>query len=237
MRFPTPLIRGRLIKRYKRFLADVELDTGKTITATCPNTGSMKGLCDPGMMVWLSESDNPKRKYRHTWELVETDLGIGASLVGINTNHPNRLVHEAIEASRIAPLKGYGEMKREQKYGKNSRIDILLDDPRKGRAYVEIKNVHLMRKAGRAEFPDSVTERGAKHLFELADMVDEGHRAVMVYLVQREDATRFSLADDIDPNYRAAFDQAKERGVEAHAYRCQVTPEEILIAKKIPISL
>ena len=237
MRFPGALIRGKLVKRYKRFLADVTLDNGKTVTVTCPNTGSMKGLCDPGMMVWLSTNDNPKRKYRHTWELVEAGFGKDPVFVGINTGHPNRLVQEAIEAARIGSLRGYAALKREQKYGQNSRIDILLDDDRKGRAYVEIKNVHLMRKQGCAEFPDSVTERGAKHLRELADMVDEGHRAVMVYLVQREDATRFSLAEDIDPAYRQAFDEAMDRGVEAMAYRCQITLSEIVLTKKIPIRL
>ncbi len=235
MKFPSPLVRGRLIKRYKRFLADVKLDDGTTVTSTCPNTGSMLGLTEPGSTVWLSESDSPTRKYRHTWELIENDAGSGSTLVGINTGHPNKLVSEAIEAGKIAPLKGYQSLKREQKYGANSRIDILLDDETKGRAYVEIKNVHLMRKKGLAEFPDSVTERGAKHLAELADMVRAGHRAVMIYLVQREDAGSFSLATDIDPAYAAAFKTAATAGVEALVYRCRLSPEEILIDRKIPI--
>lgn len=235
MEFPSPLIRGRLIKRYKRFLADVVLDTGETITATCANTGSMMGLAAPDVGVWLSTNDSPTRKYRHTWELVENDISGETHLVGINTNHPNKLVAEAIESKKIAPLRGYESLKREQKYGKSSRIDILLDDPKKGRAYVEIKNVHLMRKPGLAEFPDSVTARGAKHLEELGDMVEEGHRAVMVYLIQRSDATRFTLAQDVDPNYADAFARAMDRGVEAIAYRCQMTSTEIEIEKKVPI--
>lgn len=229
MRFSTPLIRGRLVQRYKRFLADVTLDSGEAITATCPNTGSMLGLTTPGATVWLSKSDNPKRKYAHTWEMVETDLGKGPALVGINTNHPNRLVAEAIDAGHIKKLTGYTSLRREVKYGVASRIDILLEDAGKGLCYVEIKNVHLMRRSGLAEFPDCVTERGAKHLRELAAMVAQGHRAVMLYLVQRTDATRLRLADDLDPGYWAAFQEATSAGVEAIALRCRMSPEEIAI--------
>lgn len=229
MRFATPLLRGRLVKRYKRFLADVVLDDGTEITATCPNTGSMLGLTAPGSVVWLSESDNPTRKYRHTWEMIEADLGAGPTLVGINTSHPNRVVAEAIKGGEVAALAGYASLRREVKYGVNSRIDILLEDAAKPACYVEIKNVHLMREAGLAEFPDSVTERGAKHLDELANMVAEGHRAVMVYLVQRGDAQRFSLAGHIDPGYAAAFARAKEKGVEAMALKCRLSPEEIAL--------
>ena len=237
MKYASPLVRGRLIKRYKRFLADVKLDDGTTITCTCPNTGSMLGLTEPGSILWLAESDSPTRKYRHTWEMIENDAGAGPTLVGINTHLPNKLVTEAIEAGKISPLKGYQSLKREQKYGANSRIDILLDDDDRGRAYVEIKNVHLMREAGLAEFPDSVTERGAKHLAELSEMVRGGHRAVMLYLVQRADANSFNLASDIDPNYAAAFKLAKAAGVEALAYRCRLSPEEIVIDRKIPVRI
>lgn len=235
MKFPTPLVRGRLVKRYKRFLADVALDAGGTVTASCPNTGSMMGLSSPGMVVWLSESDSLTRKYRHTLELVEADLGRGPTLVGINTGHPNRLVAEAIEAGRIGALAGYESLRREVKYGTNSRIDLLLEDAGRGRAYVEIKNVHLMRVSGRAEFPDSVTERGAKHLAELAEMVRQGHRAVMLFLIQRGDADRMALAGDIDPNYTAAFAAARAAGVEALAYRCLMTPEEITLDAPVAI--
>ena len=235
MQFTDALLTGRLIKRYKRFLADVALDSGETITATCPNTGSMMGLVAPGARVWLSVSDSPTRKYPHTWEIVEADLGKGPFAVGINTNHPNKLVAEAIEAGVVKALKGYPTLRREVKYGKNSRIDILLECPVKGVCYVEIKNVHMMRTAGLAEFPDSITERGAKHLVEMSDMVRQGHRAVMVYLVQRGDAASLSLAGDVDPGYVAAFKAAKEAGVEAIALRCRVSPEEIAVEKAIPI--
>ncbi len=235
MLFPAPLIPGRLVKRYKRFLADVTLDTGEAVTATCPNTGSMMGLTTPGSRVWLSESDSATRKYRHTWEMIETDLGRGGGpvMVGINTNWPNRLVSEAIAACRVPQLAGYDSLKREQRYGVNSRIDILLEDPKRGTAYVEIKNVHLCRTPGLAEFPDSVTERGAKHLDELANMVAEGHRAVMVYLVQRADNDRLRLAADIDPAYAAAFAKAKKAGVEAIVLACTVSPEGIEVTREI----
>lgn len=237
MQFSSPLIRGTLIKRYKRFLVDVKLDSGKTITASCANTGSMLGLLHEGVPVWLSEHDSPTRKYRHTWEMVENDMGDGPVLVGINTAHPNKIVAEAIENKRIKPLAGYQSLKREVKYGNNSRIDILLDDEMKGRCYVEIKNVHLSRKNGTAEFPDSVTTRGAKHLRELADMVREGHRAVMVYLIQRGDAKRFTLAADIDPDYAAAFEEAKAAGVEAFAYRCDLTADGITLDRSVRVSI
>lgn len=237
MNFSSPLQRGRLLKRYKRFLADIELESGGTITASCPNTGSMMGLSEPGINVWVSESDSPTRKYRHTLELVENDLGKGATLVGINTGHPNKIVAEAISDNRIASLKGYASLKREQKYGKASRIDILLEDEIKGRAYVEIKNAHLMRKPGLAEFPDSVTERGVKHLVELGDMAEQGHRAVMLFLIQRADATRMSPCADIDPAYAEALARAMTRGVETLAYRCEITPQEIRLSKSVPIRM
>ena len=235
MRFPSPLLRGRLIQRYKRFLADIVLDSGETITATCPNTGSMLGLNAPGSVVWVSKSDSVTRKYAHTWELIETDLGAGPALVGINTGHPNKLVAEAIEARRIKALNGYASLRREVKYGEASRIDLLLEDDKKGRCYVEIKNVHLMRTAGLAEFPDCVTARGVKHLRELAQMVAEGHRAVMLFLIQRTDAKRFRLADDLDPTYAAAFREASAAGVEAMAYACALSPEEISVCERIKI--
>ena len=234
MHFPSPLLTGTLIQRYKRFLADVRLDDGSTVTATCPNTGSMMGLKEPGQRVWLSTSDSPTRKYRHTWEMVETDLGAGPALVGINTGHPNKLVAEAVEAKRIKELAGYASLRREVKYGKNSRIDLLLEDPAKGMCYVEIKNVHMMRKAGFAEFPDSVTERGAKHLAEMSDMVREGHRAVMVFLIQRGDAKSLTLARDVDAGYGAAFDAAKAAGVETIAVRCKLSTAAITVDKAIP---
>lgn len=224
MQFPTTLIQGRLLKRYKRFLADIELDTGETVTAHCANPGSMMGLADPGMTVWLSTSDNPKRKLKYSWELLQVDLGAGPALVGINTSHPNGIVADAIKQGRIAELAGYTSQRREVKYGRNSRIDILLESADKPPCYVEVKNVHLMRKAGFAEFPDSVTARGAKHLDELSDMVAAGARAVMMYLVQRDDAKSFGLADDIDPHYVQRFRAARTAGVEALVYCCKLHP-------------
>lgn len=235
MRFAKPLLRGTLIQRYKRFLADIRLDSGETITATCPNTGSMMGLTTPGVPVWVSMSDSPTRKYPHTWEMIEVDLGKGPSMVGINTNHPNALVAEAIATKRVKPLAGYAGLRREVKYGVNSRIDILLEDAERPPCYVEIKNVHMMRRSGFAEFPDSKTERGVKHLQEMSEMVRGGCRAVMVYLVQRGDAKSLSFARDVDPVYGAAFDAAAAAGVEAIALRCVLTPEEIRVDRAIPI--
>jgi sugar fermentation stimulation protein A len=193
----------------------------------------MLGLVAPGSTVWLSMNDSPTRKYRHTWEMVEADLGEGPCLVGINTSHPNRLVTEAITDGQIPELKGYASLRREVRYGRASRIDILLDDPKRGLAYVEIKNVHLSRRAGLAEFPDCATERGVKHLGELSEMAQQGHRAVMLYLIQRADAQKFALADDLDPLYASAFETARAAGVEAFAYRCRLSPEEIRLEKPV----
>jgi sugar fermentation stimulation protein A len=237
MKFPSPLIPGKLIHRYKRFLADVTIAGGVVVTATCPNTGSMLGLTTPGSTVWLSESDRATRKYRHTWEMIEADLGTGPELVGINTGHPNALVAEAIGAGIIPELHGYTSLRREVRYGEASRIDLLLEsgaDPRP--CYVEVKNVHLMRVAGLAEFPDSKTERGVKHLRELSAMVAEGHRAVMMFLVQRGDATRFKLASDIDPTYATAYRAAAAAGVEMLCYRCRLSPTEIVVERRLDIA-
>ncbi len=236
MKFPSPLLKGTLTQRYKRFLADVVLEDGRSLTATCPNTGSMIGLTTPGSTVWLSENDSPTRKYRHTWEMIAAGPVKSPTLVGINTNHPNAIVSEAIAANCVAELHGYENVRREVRYGENSRIDILLDDPAKGCCYVEIKNVHLMRKEGLAEFPDSKTERGVKHLLELGNMVAAGHRAVMVFLIQRGDANLFDVAGDIDPAYAAAFVKAAAAGVEMLAYRCKLTEHEIKLDKRVEIA-
>ena len=231
MRFETPLTEARLLRRYKRFLADVEIPGQGEITVLCPNPGSMLGLNAPGSRIWLSESDNPKRKYRHTWELLEVDGGI----VGINTGHPNAIAEEAIAAGAVPELAGYDSLRREVKYGESSRIDILLENPDGARCYVEIKNVHLMREPGLAEFPDSVTKRGAKHLRELSAMVGEGHRAVMFYLVQRSDCRRFTVAEDIDPAYAAALREARANGVEAICYSCNLSSDAIELAAPVEI--
>ena len=232
MDFKQTLISGRLVRRYKRFLADVILDDdGSEITAHCANPGSMLGLNAPGSRVYLSRSDNPARKLALSWELIEAD-GV---LVGISTAHPNRLVEEAILAGSVPGLSGYPELRREVKYGVNSRIDILLEAPDRPRCYVEVKNVHLMRQPGLAEFPDSVTARGAKHLRELSDMVREGHRAVMVYLVQRPDCDRLAMAGDIDPAYAEALVEARAAGVEVIAIGCSVTPEAIRVNRVVEV--
>jgi len=236
MQFPSPLVRGTLLQRYKRFLADVRLDDGRLVTASCPNTGSMMGLTAPGSVVWLSQSDSLTRKYRFTWELVEADLGHEPTLVGINTGHPNTLVAEAVTGKRVKLLAGYTGLRREVKYGKNSRIDLLLECARKGLCYVEVKNVHLSRRHGLAEFPDSVTERGVKHLIEMSDMVRRGHRAVMIYLIQRSDAKKLAFARDVDPTYGAAFDAATAAGVEAIALRCRMSTSEIVVDRPVPIT-
>ena len=230
MQFPSPLLRGTLIKRYKRFLADITLENGEEITAHVANSGSMMGLKDPGMEVWLSESDNPKRKLKYSWELVRD----GDGLVGINTMHPNKLVAEAIDSGTIKELSGYENLRREVKYGKNSRIDILLTGDGRPDCYVEVKNVTL-RRDKKAEFPDAVTARGAKHLVELSDMVAAGARAVMVYLVQREDCDAFSVASDIDPTYAENLASALGDGVEAVCYTCRLSPRAIVVDRQIPI--
>ena len=234
MKFSQPLESGRLVKRYKRFLADIELDSGETITAACPNTGSMLGCNLPGSRVWLSCSDNPTRKYRHTWELVEAHPGI---IVGINTNRPNRLVVEAIETKVITELSGCSEIKTEVRYGnENSRIDILLDgNSKKPRCYVEVKNVTAAVESGIALFPDAISERGSKHLRELMAMVAAGFRAVLVFCVQRGDVSEVRPADNIDPVYGKTLRQALANGVEVIAYRARVSPQEIVLVQKIPV--
>jgi sugar fermentation stimulation protein A len=239
MRFSSPLIPATLQRRYKRFLADVVLPNGVETTVHVANPGAMTGLATPGTKVWLSKSDNPKRKLLYSWELAEVDLGSGVELVGVNTAHPNPLIGAAISAGTIEELAGYGTLRREVKYGRNSRVDFLLEDGGKngGRppCYVEVKNVHLMRAKGLAEFPDSVTARGAKHLDELSAMVAQGCRSVMVFLVQIGSADRLALARDIDATYGEAFDLARKAGVEAIAYRCAISETEITVVGAVPV--
>jgi sugar fermentation stimulation protein A len=195
----------------------------------------MIGLAAPGSRVWLSKSTKPSRKLPYSWELVEVDLGAGPELMGINTAHPNLLVAEAITAGAVPELAGYATTRREVKYGRNSRVDFLLEGPSHPPCYVEVKNVHLMREPGLAEFPDSVTARGAKHLDELAAATAAGARSVMLFLIQIGSASRFALARDIDPTYGAAFDRARVAGVEAVAYRCLIEHEAITLAGPVPI--
>ena len=232
MNFDTTLQQGRLIKRYKRFLADVKLPDGQVVTAHCANSGSMMGLKEPGSAVWLSPNTNPKAKLDWRWEIASQD-GVP---VGINTSRPNAIIADAIQSGAIPELDGYDNLRREVKYGQNSRIDILLEKP-DGLAYVEVKNVTLHRPdgphGGRAEFPDAVTARGAKHLSELADMVAQGHRAVMFYLVQRPDCREFGLAEDIDPAYTSAFKRARAAGVEVLCYDCAIDETAIKIRNPV----
>jgi len=232
VKFDKPLVRGSLIKRYKRFLADVQLDTGEIVTAHVANSGAMLGTSDPGLEVWLSPAAGPGRKLAWSWELCRVD----GYLVGVNTAHPNRIVAEAITGGEIPELAGYHGLKREVKYGINSRIDILLTDPNSLPCYVEVKNVHL-KNGDWAEFPDAVTARGTKHLHELTQMVAEGARAVMVYLVQREDCKAFRPASQIDPVYAAALKKAIEDGVEAICYTCRMSLDGLFIGQPMPITV
>lgn len=236
MRFGSPLLSATLARRYKRFLADVIFDSGEMITVHVSNPGAMTGLDRPFSPVWLSDSDNPLRKLRYTWELVQVDLGSGPELVGVNTIQPNLLVTDALAAGLIPELRGYSSTRREVKYGTNSRVDFLLEDPERPPCYLEVKNVHLMRKPRLAEFPDSVTARGAKHLDDLAAVVAQGARAVLLFVVQIPSANRVTIARDIDPVYAAAFDRARAKGVEMLAWRCAVSVEGIEIAAPVPIA-
>ncbi len=231
MRFQTPLVPGTLIRRYNRFLADVTLDDGTVVKAHCPNPGSMMGLKDPGLRVWLEPNDDPKKKLKYGWRVAD----LNGTWVGIDTATPNRVVKEALAARQITELADYTTIIPEQKYGTNSRIDFLLRQDGLPDAYVEVKNVHLLREDDWAEFPDSVTTRGAKHLDELARVADAGGRAVMLYLVQHMGCHRFKLAEDLDPAYAAAFRDARAHGVEMICYGCTVSVDEITLADPIPI--
>ncbi len=233
MKFKSPLLRGRLIRRYKRFLADIALDDGREITAHCANPGSMLGVAVEGARAWVSEHHDKKRKLPFSWELVE----IGKTLIAVNTSNPNKIAFDAIEAGHIPELAGYEMIRREVKYGQASRIDLLLEDARRGPCYVEIKNVHLSRQAGLAEFPDSVTARGAKHLHELTRMTADGVRAVMLFIVQRDDCRRFAPAADLDPAYAKALKTAVSAGVETMCYDCEITTAEVVLRRRLEIHL
>lgn len=235
MRFPSTLIPATLARRYKRFLADVVLENGDMLTVHVANPGAMTGLDRPFSRVWLSNSENPMRKLPYNWELVEVDFGNGTELVGVNTSHPNALVADVIETGLIPQLRDYASVRREVKYGRNSRVDFLLEASDRPPCYLEVKNVHLMRKPGLAEFPDCVTARGAKHLGELAAAVAGGARAALLFVIQIPSTERFTIARDIDPAYAAAFDRARAAGVETLAWRCAVSVERIEIAAPVPI--
>ena len=220
MRFQTDLLPGRLLRRYKRFLADVVLDRdGQEVTVHCPNPGAMLGLAELGMRVWVEPNDDPRKKLKYGWRLVELE---GGHWAGIDTGVPNRVVKEALAARLIPELAGYADMRAEVPYAEKSRVDFLLTGPDGGLTYVEVKNVHLRRTGTLAEFPDCVTARGARHLADLAEMGGQGHRAVMLYLIQRTDCSELAFARDIDPVYGQAFDEARAQGVEAIAYDTRI---------------
>ncbi len=233
-----PLVPGRLVRRYKRFLADVTLETGETLTAHCPNSGSMKGCALPGSRVLLSQSDNPGRKYRHTWELVE----VPGTLIGINTQVPNRLVKQAVEKGLIPELSGYDKVSAEVKTSAHTRLDLVLEQTgtlehqRSRKCYVEIKNCTLVEE-GRAMFPDAVTERGQKHLEELERLVSLGYRGVIFFLIQRMDANFFSPADKIDKAYGEKLRKAVKNGVEIVVKDTIITTERIRIGHPLPVTL
>ena len=231
--FPSTLKKGKLISRYKRFFADVELDTGEIVTAHCPNTGSMKTCRDEGATVYLLHNPSPTRKLDYTWELTETEGGF----VLINTHRPNKIVEDAIHNAEIPELKGYADLRREVKYGEKSRIDLLLENhPSSPDCYVEIKNVTL-KDGDRAIFPDSVTERGTKHLLELEAMAAKGFRAVIFFLVNRPDVSSFDVAREIDSVYCNTYDKATQNGVEVLVYQTLITTSEISITNPLPLAI
>lgn len=232
MLIDPPLFAATLLKRYKRFLADVRLEDGTELTVHTPNTGSMLGCAEPGMRIWLRDTQNPKRKYRYSWEMSETSEGVK---IGVHTGISNRLLSEAIEAGRIPAFSMYDRIQTEVPYGEErSRIDLLLTNPHE-QCYVEIKNVTARDQQGLAIFPDAVTQRGTKHLRELRAMVEAGHRAVIFFSIQREDVNGFRAAAEIDPLYAKTLAEVMAAGVEAMAWRAKVSPQEIVLDKELPI--
>lgn len=229
MDFSKPIVKGTLVRRYKRFLADVEPENGEVTTVHCANPGAMAGLADPGLPVICSTSPNKSRKLPLSLEMVRLETG----WVGINTSLPNRLVAEALAERKIAALAPYENVRPEFPYGTNSRVDFLLSGDGHADCYVEVKNVHFSRTRGLAEFPDSPTARGAKHLGELAKVVDAGHRAIMLYVIQRDDCTNLSLAPDFDSAYVTAFKNASSRGVETLAFACHLSEQGIMLGPPV----
>lgn len=229
MKYQPRLDSGTLLKRYKRFLADVELENGEHITIHCPNTGAMTGCAEPGVKVYFSTSDNKKRKYPNTFELSSNSHG---HLIGVNTAKANHIVKEAIESGLVSELKGYEQLATEVKYGsENSRIDIKLTDPNRSDCYIEIKSTTLLLDADNnlGGFPDAVTTRGQKHLRELAEVVEQGDRAVLVFLVQHTGIKRVTVAAHIDPTYAEQLQKAYAAGVEILVLHTHITPDEIKV--------
>jgi sugar fermentation stimulation protein A len=232
MRFQTQLLPARLIRRYKRFLADCTLDDGREVTAHCANPGSMMGLAEPGSKIWLEPNDDPKKKLKFGWRLVDHENG---HFTGVDTALPNRAVKAGLQARQITALADYDQVRAEVKYGENSRVDFLLTADGLPDCYVEVKSVTLCRTPGLAEFPDSVTARGSKHLGELAQMAHKGHRAVLLYLVQRTDCTQVAMAADIDPVYATAHAAATDAGVETLCIGTHITPQAVTLATPLEL--
>ncbi len=228
MDFPAPIIKGRLVQRYKRFLADIDLG-GEVITAHCANPGAMTGLKEPGSAVWVTPALNPKRKLKYDWQIIES----GEARISINTGFANHVVGEALRSTAIAPLAAYKTITAEQKYSGNSRIDFLLTQDGLPDCYVEVKSVTLSPRPGLASFPDSPTARGLKHLGDLSLMVSQGHRAVTVYLVNRDDCSEFTLTADIDPKYAKGYETARAAGVETLVYGSIITSQGIQLGPPI----
>lgn len=234
MMFDPPLVAGTLLRRYKRFLADIDLGPPHgVVTAHCPNPGSMMGLSEPGATVYVTPISNPKAKLKWRWDLVEA----GGTLVCINTGPANAIAADAIAAQQVPALAGYDGLRREVRYGQNSRIDILLEGVERPPAHVEVKSVTLSRAPGIAEFPDAVTKRGAKHLDELAAIRQAGGRAVMLFLVLRNDCTHFRVAGDIDPVYAARLEAARRAGVEVICLSARVTVDGMTVDRPVEIDI
>lgn len=233
MNFPSPLVRGRLVRRYKRFLADVELDDGSVVTAHVANPGAMTGLAEPGLTVWLWKSSSPTRKLPYSWELVEASSGDGVALASLNTHHANRLVAEALAAGAIPELAGYATVHPEVRYGEASRVDFLLTDPARPPLWLEVKSVTLSRTAGLAEWPDCISARATKHLKELQRLAAGGERAAVLFVVQIAGCDTATVARDLDPVFAAALEGAAAAGVEVLAYGCSISPEAIRLDRAL----
>ena len=227
MIFKDKLLQGTLIKRYKRFLADIKFNN-KTITAHCPNPGSMMGLLDQNNKVWFSKSTNPKRKLKYTLEIIQ----VKKKLIGVNTLLANKIVLEALKLRRINIFANYNDIKSEVKFSDNTRFDFLISN-KENKSFLEVKNVTLFREKNIAEFPDSVTSRGTKHLNELINATKKGYQSFILYLIQREGCDSFKVAEDIDCNYKVAFDKALKNGVKLLCYDCKLTNEEIKLNNQI----
>jgi len=227
MKFEKKLLQGTLIKRYKRFFADIKYQN-RTIIAHCPNSGSMLGLLNKGNKVWFSESNNPKRKLKYTLQIIE----IGSKLVGINTHLSNKIILESLKAKKIQTLSKFTKIQPEKKFSRNTRFDFLISN-NKDKCFLEVKNVTLVREKDIAEFPDAITSRGTKHLNELVKAKKKGYKSYLLFLIQREDCKFFKIAKDIDVNYQNAFNLALKNGVKILCYDCKLSNEEIRINNQI----